>query len=71
MKKQCTAEELKTFLDHYPRPLVVDITGICDPPLQTWNDFTLGVWPRSVVASCSDPNGAFYGTPTYYLEIET
>jgi hypothetical protein len=53
MKKPCTAEEFDSFLKAYPRPLERDVAGMYEPPLVTYNDFTLGNWPESVVASHS------------------
>jgi hypothetical protein len=50
--RKVTKEEYKAFIEAYPRPLERDITGICDPPLETYNDFTLGIWPDSSVAFC-------------------
>lgn len=41
------------FLSAYPRPLERDVVRFCDPPLIQYNDFTLGDWPHSVVASHS------------------
>ena len=48
--KQVSKSEFEAFLSYYPRTLEVDITGICDPPLKSYNDFTLGSWPDSMVA---------------------
>lgn len=52
---KCTPEELEEFVKSYPRKLVSDVYGACEPPLVTYNDFTLGNWPESVVASYSAP----------------
>jgi hypothetical protein len=49
--RECTKEELLTFVRTYPRVLQRDVYGACEPPLVTYNDFTRGVWPDSVVAS--------------------
>lgn len=48
---RCTKAEFQAFLVAYPRPLVRDVFGAFEPPLLTYNDFTLGAWPDSVVAS--------------------
>lgn len=49
--KQVSREELKAFVSKYPRSLDVDVTGICEPPMRSWNDFSNGkVWPESMVA---------------------
>lgn len=49
---RCTAEEFDAFLAAYPRTLVTDVARICEPPMMSWNDFTIGVWPQSAVATC-------------------
>ena len=49
--RDCTKEELAEFVVTYPRPLERDVYGVCEPPLVTYNDFTLGPWPLSIVAS--------------------
>ncbi len=51
--RECTKEELLAFVASYPRPLERDVYGAHEPPLVTFNDFTLGKWPDSVVASFS------------------
>jgi hypothetical protein len=49
--KRVTEEEFEKFIKEYPRPLKKDITGIFEPPLMTFNDFSLDpFWPGSVVA---------------------
>lgn len=45
-----TEEEFKNFIDNYGSKLEVDTCHIFTPPLVTFNDFTKGVWPESVVA---------------------
>jgi hypothetical protein len=47
----CTQQELENFVAAYPRKLERDVFGACEPPLVTYNDWTLGAWPESVVAS--------------------
>jgi hypothetical protein len=51
--KSCTEEEFTAFLKAYPRKLERDVNQIYEPPLVTFNDFTLGAWPQSVVAGHS------------------
>jgi hypothetical protein len=51
MTKSVDKKTFESFLKNYPRYLERDVTGIFEPPLVTYNDFTLGVWPESVVAS--------------------
>lgn len=46
-----TKEELMAYVKAYPRPLERDVNGVYEPPCITYNDFTLGDWPASIVAS--------------------
>ena len=48
---KCTKEEHAAFIAAYPRPLTRDVLTICMPEQLQHNDFTLGDWPESVVAS--------------------
>lgn len=51
------------FVAAYPRPLVRDVFGAYEPPLLTYNDFTLGDWPASVIARvqlADDPVARLY-----------
>ena len=63
-----TPEEFKAFIDAYPRPLTRSISGIYEPPLATFNDFTLGDYPESVVAmyrTCGgDPENIYANVPS-------
>lgn len=49
--RDCTEAELRAFVAAYPRRLEFDVYRAGDPPYCTYNDFTLGNWPDSVVAS--------------------
>ena len=51
--KLVTKEVFDEFVNSYEKGVLVgDVTGICEPPLLTLNDFRNGrVWPDSVVAS--------------------
>lgn len=64
--RQVSKEELDAFVAAYPRPLVKDVTSICEPPMLSYNDFTLGNWPESVVAKVQLWNGDF-GEPNRYF----
>lgn len=60
--KKVTRDEYVAFLRNYPNQLKFDCTGICEPPMGSYNDFTGGkVWPESIVAkefrSWLGPNG--------------
>ena len=49
--KQVSKDEFVAFIKAFPAKLDYDVTGICEPPLGTYNDFRGGkVWPESVVA---------------------
>lgn len=48
--KRVTKDEFYEFVNSYPTKLDFDTTGIYDPPLSSYNDFTRGVWPYSMVA---------------------
>lgn len=52
-RKKVSEAEFKAFLAAYPRKLETDVAAMYEPPLVTFNDFTLGVWPESIVASHS------------------
>lgn len=49
----CTKQQFDDFLAAYPRPLKRDAYFVCDPPFISYNDFELGNWPDSIVASHS------------------
>jgi hypothetical protein len=59
--KQVEHDEFIQFISKFPM-LKYDVTGICEPPMGTYNDFIGGkIWPDSVVAKVSlnwlGPNG--------------
>jgi len=75
--KSVSKPEFWEFVKNYPRKLEMDIYGVCDPPVVTFNDFSLGVWPKSVVARTwkydDDPDGHFYEPEEnrkYYIECD-
>ena len=50
--KTVKVDEYAEFVNNYPRKLVRHVSGICDPPAVSYNDFKLADrWPYSVVAS--------------------
>lgn len=74
--KRVSKSEFEEFLSAYPRPLVRDVFGACDPPAVSYNDFELGYWPRSIVASThlydDKPGEYFYEPPEErYFSIVT
>ena len=78
MEKQVSREEYQAFIENYPRKLVKDVCSISEPPLITFNDFTLGNWPESIVArtwAYSDILEDRYYEPIetrkYYIRIES
>ncbi len=50
--KKVSAEEFDKFILYYPKKLDRDLCRIGEPPILSYNDFTLGKWPDSVVARC-------------------
>jgi hypothetical protein len=48
--KSVTVDEFEQFILAYPRQLSRDVAQFCEPPVVTYNDFSLGKWPGSVVA---------------------
>lgn len=52
--KQVSEQDFREFISHIEE-LVRDVTGICDPPLVTYNDFSDGKkWPESIMAKYHD-----------------
>ena len=66
-EKNVSKEEFNAFINNYPRKLVRDVFGACDPPLVTYNDFELADrWPYSIVANTwlyDDTPGSYYYEP--------
>ena len=62
--KEVTKQEFIDFCNSYPRDLIRDVCGISDPPAVSYNDFEIGWWPLSVVASTykydDNPKDYFY-----------
>lgn len=62
--KEVTKQEFIDFCDSYPRSLARDVCGISDPPAVSYNDFEIGWWPLSVIASthlyADNPEDYFY-----------
>ena len=48
--KRVSEEEFYAFIKAYPNKLDFDTCGIYDPPLSSYNDFSRGMWPDSMVA---------------------
>lgn len=52
------------YIKQYPRKLERDVCGICEPPIVSYNDFSLGKWPDSIVAKTylydDNPDGYYY-----------
>lgn len=63
-KKLVSKEEFLEFIANYPRSLVINTFNACDPPAISYNDYSLGAWPKSIVAMTyeydDDPKGYFY-----------
>ena len=74
MFKKVTKVEFYAFIKEYPIKLEYDVTGICEPPLGTFNDFRSGkMWPESVVAKITlneimKRHPSYHGEPNdYYI----
>jgi hypothetical protein len=71
--KTVSKAEFDAFIAAYPRKLVRDVAAMYEPPLLTFNDFTLAPkWPQSVVAKIilhadSYPNPDGSKKPNEYL----
>jgi hypothetical protein len=52
-KRKVTETEMLDHIQAWPRPITPDRLMTFEPPLVTFNDFTLGRWPECVVASCT------------------
>ena len=52
--KQVSKEEFATWLNAYPRKLTHNCVGYVEPPMHTYNDFTTGDWPESIVAKMKE-----------------
>lgn len=69
--KQVTKEEYLNALSNYPNKLEWDVTGICEPPMGSHNDFSEGkAWPESMVGKVKLYDGSEYHSfkqPEYYL----
>lgn len=72
--KQVSEMECREFVKHYPVKLQYDATGICEPPLGTWNDFSDGkVWPESIVAKVNLQDGSAYHSfkqREYFIKVD-
>lgn len=51
---EVTKEEFDKFIKEYPRKLEANFVTICEPPLMTYNDFSIAEYPNSIVASFYD-----------------
>jgi hypothetical protein len=68
-RRECSEAELQAFVAAYPRALVVDVYRVPEPPVVTWNDFSLGVWPQSIV--CGKVLESYLGDPATFFVCET
>lgn len=48
--KEVNQEEFFKFIKEYPRKIDFNVTGICEPPQASYNDFSLGKYPESIIA---------------------
>lgn len=63
-ERKVSKEEFENFLKNYHGKLACDTCGISEPPVTTYNDFSRGDYPNSVVARYfkNDMNPERYGT---------
>jgi len=68
--KSVTKDEFEKFISEYPNALRKHTVAFYDPPLVTWNDFSLGEYPeKSVVAYAKlNEDGALYD---FYIRERT
>lgn len=63
-RKDVTKQEFIDFCNSYPRALTSDVYGISEPPAVSYNDFEIGWWPLSIIASTrlyvDNPEDLFY-----------
>ena len=63
--KQVSKEEFDNFINAYPSKLDVDVTGMCEPPLKSYNDFSDGKVGFESVVAMVKLNTAMAGLPGY------
>lgn len=72
--KKVSKEEFYAFIKAYPNKLDFDTTGICEPPLSSYNDFARGMWPDSMVAKIHRdhmmPEAWRVGENEYFIRAE-
>ena len=61
--KKVSKKEFEKFLINYPNKLDIDICNISEPPYISFNDFSIGKYPHSTVASTF----LYYDNPEEYL----
>jgi len=67
---EVTEVEFNAYIAAYPRPLMKDISMMCEPPMLTYGDRAIGVWPEFVVAKAQLYDGSAYHRgryPVHYL----
>ena len=63
--KEVNKEFFDKFIKEYPKGLEVDVAYMFEPPIKTWNDFTIAdKWPDSVVAYCKLVDDSEYYSKT-------
>jgi hypothetical protein len=60
--KELSRDEFVAWNKNYPKGRVErDVNGVYEPPLVTWNDFTLApTWPDSTVAWTEAESGVYH-----------
>lgn len=69
------ATNFKQFVDNYPKKLERYVSQIVDPPIVSYNDFSRGNYPDSVVAHFSssggNPDNIYDDTPCNFRILNT
>lgn len=75
MMRKVSKEEFNKFINDSKHPLLEDVTGVCTPPLKSYNDFSNDKkWPESMVAYIvlneqMEGNPSYNGEPNdYYID---
>jgi hypothetical protein len=68
-----TQAEFDAFIATYPNPLKRDVIAFAEPNILQFNDFTLGMWPESVVAQYDlyghDPKDIWAEVPGRWMTL--
>ena len=66
--REVAKEEFDKFLIQYPNKLKRDVNQIFCPPVVSYNDFSIGDWPDSVVAFIQTPYDPEKDKAKYFIK---